>query len=369
MEYYIYILKILIYVLLIFFVYLIVKVNKGNTLIKRKTINSSQLSFANICIISFVMGVYSVIVSAMPFFNDRLNYAYYFYNGLKGSLTTGIYYLAKLLQLFTYDPNVLFFVITFLTTLILLNAINMFDKENNYAVVLVFLSLCFIYSFYLLKQAPAIALATLSISALFMKRYGLSIFSLILAILFHESACILIPLYIILFLSKYKSIRFMLYSLSLLCIIAFKQITSIVLTVLSIYIPDLYGAIEGYVGTDGSLITSINYLTALKGFPYYIITIYAILNRKRIKDNIENYDKYLVLSVFSSVSLILSSYMYWMWRFGAFAFVPTIIFGSNIIETFSNERKKKSAYIIIGCGLGFFTIRYLCQIFFFHNGF
>lgn len=331
---------------------------------------NSRISTRNMIFLSLLLGIYSVICSPDVYVSDRSNYVFRFVNGYSEVWTIGLRFLAYILHRFTNEPKVLFFVISVGCMLVTLMSYNQAIDAYSYAIKFMILSQYSLYSFYLLKQAPALAFAALSMMFFFKRRYFSSIIILCVAIVFHESAVVLIPLYLIIYGAKKRWIRILEYIFCALVVVFFAEITSFLTMIIGKYIPQLVQQANLYLAENGSVqVEKINLLTVLKGIPYYSITFYALYNRRRLKDKIINFDKYLVLSVFASTMIVLSSYMYWMWRFGTYCYFPMFIFASLLIKECKSGKEKRLFEL---CTLGtsaFFTIRYLFQIYFTYGGF
>lgn len=331
--------------------------------------NETNNNIENMLIIAILIGGYSLICSASPYSMDRENYAYYFSKGVTGSMTIALNVIAELLHVLTYDEDIFFFFISFLTTIIFFVAYLLYGEIKGNAVLIIGCSQCYIYSFYLLKQAPSMALASVAIFAAFHKRYGVALGALIASIMFHEAAIVLIPLGILLAFAEKKPVRIFIYICSIMAILLFAPLTATLITIISELLPSLFIQIEGYVNENGNLVQEFYLMTIIKGIPYYLICFYAIIKRSTLYKKIKYYDKFLLMSVFASVATILSAYMYWMWRFGAYFYFPVLIFAYEIIQCMESKKKRIFSYVGL-CGiLLFLTFRYLYQIFFLYGGF
>ncbi len=318
------------------------------------------------------IGYYSIICGQVPFSADRGNFALRFssdtYLDVVKNGSVGLYLLERALHLFTYNPNILFFTIAALCMGLNLIAYNYYPQANPEALLFMMLSNYCTLSFFLLKQAVAISLMGISIVAFVRKKRFTQLLFLALAILFHEAAWIIVPMYIALDNGNKTSVRVMSYLLFAVSMVFFSDITRIFVTVFN-HIPGLEGQISLYLDESGSIATDSNYLTILKSFPYGIIAFVGIKKRKEIRDEIERYDAFLLMSVFSFVSIVLSGYMYWMWRFGAFCYLPSFIFASNVFRRINNHGTRTLLYLLTFLSFGLITLRALCQYYFIYGGF
>lgn len=350
--------KIILYAAFVFLLYKSGK-NKANT----RTFLASSIS------LSLSIGYYAIICSTFSYGYDRQNYAIRFAYNYPSPWTLGLNTLAEALHFFTYDPAFLFFSISFLCVWVTLLAYKNFDDVEPSALLLLGLSQYFIYSFYLLKQAPSIAFASLSISMLLKNKYLIAIILLAISISFHESAYILIPLFIVLIGAKRQWIRISEYIILIGSIVFFVPLSSIFTSILSVYMPDLFSQTQGYLSPQGRIENENNFYTIFKGLPYYIITAYGLLRRRNLKDKIKHYDNYLVLCVFTSSMILMSIYMYWMFRFAAYCYFPVFVFMSLILREDNKRQSAYLTYLVVAFLLFIFTFRYLSQIYFINRGF
>ena len=370
-----YLLKILAYLMFIIITYFASK-NSYRRNLRQITVNldnsnklhSRKIGWLEIIFLSSLIGIYSIISSKYPYSSDRGNYVIQFVNYRDSPWTPGLNILGDFLHLFTNEPKVLFFTVSFLCLFITLASYNIFEKARPQALLLMSISSYCIDSLFLLKQAPSIAFAAMSIAVLFKRRFALSIIFLIIAISFHEAAFILIPLYVVLLGAKKRWIRIFQYIILILTVLFFSEISNIVLGFVSHWLPNIFGQLSGYLDDGGNIKQSINILTIFKGFPYYFITFYAVLKRSYLKSKIKNYDRYLVLCVFASAMIIMSAYMYWMSRFATYCYFPMFIFVSLILQE-DKGKDRQIFYLLVGGSLFFLTFRYLSQIFFLYGGF
>ena len=147
----------------------------------------------------------------------------------------------------------------------------------------------------------------------------------------------------------------------------YNQIIELIYKLL-VYIPALEYQMSGYFDTTGQLQNEINIFTVFKGLPFFIITIYAIINRKSLYNKIKNYDKYILLSIVCSLTYLMSLYMYWTWRFGVYCLFPVFSFFSQIVKYHTNSKEKNFVCLIVMFLLLFITIRYLIQCFYTYGG-
>lgn len=371
MQYIEYILKIILYFVYAFTIYSYLKrysKKNANNYDKKK----KRISFFMIIIFSILLGLYSIICGHNPPVSDRGHYSLMFVNDgyikvIKAD-SLGLYWIYTFLHLFTHSKEVLFFFITFLYIFLILIAYLFFDDVEPFAILLFFLSECGYYGFIAFKQCIAIALIAISFVAFMKKKKVLFVLSMALAICFHEASWIMVPLYIAAIGSKSKIIRSSEYIFLLFFAILFNKINPLLISIFN-NIPGLGEQLVGYLNDSGGIETSINYLTFIKGMPFYIITFYAFLKRKKLKDKIYKYDTYLLFSTFSSICSITSIYMYWMWRFSAPCYLPTFVFTSLIYREMDNEKEKRDFKLLLIVVLFALALKALIQYYFKYGGF
>ena len=359
-------LKFLLYVCIMMVFYFCARVKiRSDGSMEKKELTVSK--FAVVCL-STILGWYATICGQEPMSSDRYNYAVRFLNDYDDPWTFGLNTVADFLHLFTNDPNLLFFTITFLFFIVTLAAFHVFEEKERLSLLLLISSPYCLYSFYLLKQAPAIAFAALSIAAFLQKKRMLCLASLVIAITFHESAYILLPLFLVLLGAEKRWVRFLEYTVLILCVVFFQSISQFLVSILG-GIPSFMDQIDDYLSPSGAILQSSSVVTAIKGFPYYVITLYALFKRRWFKDRIKHYDRYLVLCVFASTMIVLSAFNYWMWRLGAYCYFPMFIFASLLMRECKGKQEKMLFYLAVVGSMLFITGRFLYQMFFLYGGF
>lgn len=358
---YIYILKIMIYIVMLFCIYFIVK---KEYLKKKKLSNGIKL------FISLLFMGYSIISTAHPYVMDKAIYALKFSSDIYAKEvlreSVGLWLVEHLLHFFTYNPMVLFSVISFAFTYIILTAYNKCEEAKPISLLLLLVSEFFIFSFYQLKQCIATALITLSLVEYFNNKKLISFVYIFIAILFHESALIIIPVLILLKGSKNRLVRLLEYLLFIVFILFFNQINNTIIRVVIYIIPSLSEQMSIYIN-DYSIITNANFMTTLKGIPFYIITVISILERKSLKDK-KCIDSYILLSCINCMTIILSGYMYWLFRFGIYFQFSNIILATYVIDSFKNEYNKKIFKLVIAGIFLLLTIKLWVQYYFNYGG-
>lgn len=360
-----YILKIFLYFFVIYIIYLF----SNNSYVKK----NKKLSIFLIILFSIFMGVYSIYCGQAGFSSDRGNYALKFSNDIYSTLvynnSVGLYYLEKVLHFFSYNPKLLYFSVTFIYYFITLLSYNNIEEATPKTLLLLGLSTYGLLGFYLFKQALAIAFISLAYS--FITKDGKKLKALLcvlVAITFHESAWIVVPLYFASTFSSKGLKRYLTYFLLIICTVFFDKINTILISLFN-YIPNISVQISSYLNEDGGISNQLNYATALKGIPFYIITILGIMYRKNMKDKIVNYDFYMILCFFASITSILSVNMYWMWRLGTFCYFPIFIFFSNLSRMSKKNRNTSLLFLSVYLIMFGLNLKLLIQYYFKYGGF
>ena len=159
------------------------------------------------------------------------------------------------------------------------------------------------------------------------------------------------------------------YILMILVIFLFKPFTKVAIGVLENLVSGNLARLSFYFGDTGLINDPVNILTTIKGFPFYLITIYGFKRRKEYINRIPHYDKYMIMSFFVSITILLSAYMYWMWRFGTFFYFPIFVFASQLASVNKDDKQDRLFSLLLMVSLGFFTLRYLWRIFYIYGGF
>lgn len=331
----IYILKTILYFVMIFSIYFIVR--------RKKKLNQ-KLKFSTKFFISLLIASYSILATAHPYVMDKAIYALKFSSDIylsqvfNESIGLGLYEM--FLHLFTYNPMILFSLTTFIFSYIILTAYDKCEEAKPITLLFLLISEFLFFSFYQIKQCLAVSLVTLGFVEYFNENKKIAIFYFIIAVLFHESSLIVFPILFLLKGTSSSIIRVIEYSLFAICILFFNEITSMLLKIVTTLIPALENQVSIYTN-NGSIVTSNYFLTILKGLPFYIIVFFALLQRKRNYKTKKNYDKYLILSCFNCLTIILSGYMYWMFRFGIYFYFPTFILATYVYDGFYRLNDKK----------------------------
>lgn len=289
---------------------------------------NNMYSFFTCVLVSGLFTIYNWIVTKNDFTMgaDRLNY-YLNFRGDRLSSSDGLTTVIYLVKLFGGDVYTLFYVTSFICLLIVLLSIRKMDLSKPKALLMLFLSQYVVFSYTGLKQAYANSLACvffyLQFSDIKHKRI-LSIICMICAFIFHPASFILLPIYFILN-TDFSRNKIILYVI--ICILlgfCFEPAMLLAAKILNPIVPSVSSKILDYFYLESSTVAEGGSMfTFIKGIPFYLITIYGLVYRKRIKSVWDNYDKYLLVSITCSFFYLMALYNVWMVRFIYF-FLPIV---------------------------------------------
>ena len=362
--------KIIYYLLFVLFLFLYArhKYEYG----KNKNGKNVKFGFIALTIFAILFGIYGVICGPPgESIGDRHNYAVRFevdrYEESVKEASPGLYFIESIVHIFSNNSSILFFVISVIYFCINIYCYKNLKDATPLYLLLFFLSTLGLFGFYGLKQAMALAFVNLSLTEYFQRKRVLAIAFLIVAILFHEATWIVIPFFVLAKYCKGSKIRqIIIYACTIMITIFFPQISKFFLSIFG-YIPGMNEQLSSYVDETGSVMVDMNFFTIIKGVPYYLITIIAIACREKLKDKVDNYDFLLALSVFCSIFSVLSMYMYWMFRFALYCYVPCFILASQL-ALYLQERDTRIFKLLVAGILLILMIKVLTQYYFIYGG-
>lgn len=339
---------------------------------KYKKDKTKKFGMVALIVFSVLFGFYGIICGPPDeYTGDRHNYSIRFedpgYGELVKDNSLGLYAVESVLHIFTNNSGVLFFTISVLYFYVNIICYKKLKDATPLCLLLFFLTNLGLYGFLALKQAPSLAFINLALAYYFQKRRTPALISLTIAILFHEAAWIVVPCFILARLCKGSQIRQLLVYISMVAVIVlFPQISSLFVKAFS-FIPGMDSQIGNYVSDSGSVLVDLNIFTIIKSLPFYLITIAGLLLRKDLKSRIDNYDFLLALSVFCSILSVLSMYLYWMYRFAMYCYLPCFVLASQLASHMKEKNAKLFKIFIVGV-LFVLLIKLLMQYYFIYGG-
>lgn len=341
----------------------------------KKQKNGNKLSIISIFIISLLFTIYNVFITktSISLSGDRQNYLYAF-NGIRESSSVGLAIIINVIKSFTNEVEILYYASTFITMLVTLLAYRKCKEATPNSLAFIFTTQYVLFTFAGLKQCYANAFAALSIITALQKEKVkdilLSILFAIIAIFFHPTAYILIPILLLVLTKKSKVKNIVLLLLLVAIILSFEQLISVAGNIIEPYIPELTTKINQYIGENANdALGSTGRLAILKGIPFYIISIIAWINRDKLKDKIKNYDNYMVISIIASTTFITSFYNAWIYRLSYYFYLPTAILFANIIDKSTRNNNTKLIKLLIFGTSTLLTLRYVFLIYSNYGGF
>lgn len=230
------------------------------------------------------------------------------------------------------------------------------------------------FTFAGMKQCYVNAFASLCI-VLALRNRGIkdtivSIALIALSIWFHPSGYLLIPLYIMIRIRKTRWTNVLFFLLMIIGVLFLEPLLLRVARLTAPFAPSVAIKIYDYFGeTSNEALEATGFMSALKGIPYYIITLVGWVKKRELKDNIPNYENYLFLSGVISFIYVASVYNSWVNRLAYLLYLPVAIFFVQLMRNVSNEHNYKIINTsVIGIN-ALFTLRFVVLVYMNYGGF
>lgn len=369
MKYIGYIFKIGLYFVLLALIYCILQNDYERTnkksVAKQKVVAKLRISTA--VFLSVLIASYALIGFGDIGEGDHYQYAWRFEQNVSIEVqSVFLNWIYDFLHLFTNNPYVMFFFVISLGVFLVFMGYRKYKDLTPIVLILIFFTEFFLHGFQQIKQLLANGFACLFFAYYFNNKKLKSIIFIVLAMLCHEAAYLLILIFLLLVLSKKPSISIGLL-LGFSFILLYPPLLNYIFPILKIRVPTLWQQFEPYLTSNNQLKISLNYFTALKGLPIYILFVIALLNYKQGKEKIPNYLNYLILTAIAGVFVLASSYFYWLFRFSLVLYLPLCNFSVAIYDYL---KEKKDLLILQGAFLVLvvLTFKQLIQMFFIHGG-
>lgn len=305
---------------------------------------------ANLFIVTIILSWYSAQLATSGKLVDTVRYAWnflyryptYYHNSLKSLFDArtepGFLVLNRLIKGFTSDPFWLFFIIACTTTSINLYVLTRLGEKRPLLVAFYLISPYFFHTTYLLRQTLAVSIGNLAfLSYQQGKRHQYFFFSVI-ALMFHSTAIILLPLYFILKRANWRTIYFYIPLIGLLTFLFFGPVLNFILPKVP-YIGQYINIYETGLFRGGGSASSV-----LKGIPFYFVSSLALARRRQLSKAIFNADSYIVSCLFYSVSWLFTYNMYWFFRLGWYLLIPTLVIIPELMDTIRNPKQRLLYY-------------------------
>ena len=316
-----------------FFAYVIANrsfsVKMRNRAFNLEELYTSKMSYWGVVLIAALCSYYnfSVTDGVIGYGSDRKNYLYAFENGRFEGV--GLMFLMDIIHSFNGEFNSLLYLSTFVSVAFVLLAYRFSRDATPQALLLFFLSPFVFQTFTALKQCYANGFAALAIMFILLK-LNIKIDK--------PSKLFIVPALFVIF---FKSI-----------ILAIADVSNSVLPLLSAKIMEYFG--EENIEEEQSVVI------LLKGLPYYYISYIGVKYRNLLKLKIQDFDKYLLISLIGSLFYLTTIYDPWMRRVTDILTFAIFVFWSNVICFVPHSNDKRRIELIL---MGLFTYRWLIMIY------
>ena len=285
--------------------------------------------------------------------SDRLNYSIE-YSGSRSVQSPGLQFIFDIVSKCGGDIYEVFYITTFLTVFITLIAYRRSKFTSPKLITLLLVSEYVFFSFTGLKQSYAAAFSFLffvnAIEDKTKRGLILCVFDIVLAILFHSSGYILIPLLIILRIGRENKKKFYFITCAaVLCLVFLPNIMQFISSHVGSFLPILSFKIEKYFGNISGGLDN-QWSAIIKYISFFYISILGVLNRKRFKYVINEYDSLLLVAVIGSLVVLYSMFSYWFQRFRYSFYFPVFLLYDLIDrnEEFKGNRVINDVIVIGG---------------------
>lgn len=310
---------------------------------------------------------YYMTSTSVDMAGDRQNYLYDFEGG-RESASTGLLGVMGLIYLVGGSFEHLLYVSSAVSLFFPLLAYRHSKEANPTTLLLFILSLYILVSFTALKQCYTNAFATLALVLMLQEKTTpkeIIIWVLmLLAMLFHPTGYILPPIYLYLrFFNGKVNITRLLITLFFVMLL-FEPIMRLLGQVFGVF-SFFSSKIDEYFGSDADKWEEHGIMSIFKGLPFYYISYLGLKWRSRIKNQIRNYDVFLLLSFICSFLFLMNIYNYWMSRFMYLFLFVVFLFLCQMSRHIPNS---KFAILAVGFMTAVITYRELYLIYTLYGG-
>lgn len=356
-------LKIGLYPIIVLFAWFVIKryEDEGQLTNERRRIKPIFL-----CLISLIIGVYSMSFNQTFWWGDVVYYDAFFSAGLRFPDSIGLNIIYSILHLFTSNTDVLLFTVAFLSSFVMLLSYRKYEEAYPISLLFLFLTPFFIETCQVnLKQGIACGLAAFYLCYLFKRKYLQAAVFFISACLFHVTAGVILGLSFVAVKAisiRNNKLKILIFLIVICCFVFYDQIFAL-LQRIGQMIPVLGNKLAEYSSENGGLGLDSTGMIVLKGIPYYLISFIGILNRRRLKEFVKDYDCYLIISFLASASYLLSFRSYWMSRIIGYYWMTDLIFLGILIHRTDDVFNRRIVKYGIGLMLFVLTFRQLIQMY------
>ncbi|AIQ54436.1 EpsG family protein [Paenibacillus sp. FSL R7-0331] len=310
-----------------------ISVNQVNNFKKKRIISQ----FVIICILGLFSGTRDGI---------GIDYSSYLIHikqislGYPNYMEFGFRYLSKFVMVFFDDPKAVIVTISFLTVYFFVSSIY-YQSSNVTMSVFLFLTWgYYFFTFNTIRNYFALALVFFSLKYIFEKKYLKFIFFVILASLFHKSALVCLPVYLLVNRKFSKSTYLYLVLGAMLLYLIKAPMREVAFWIYPVYENSVY---------DAGRVSVLNIAKSL------LVLFYGLLYYKIIKDN----HKLMVYFNLNAIALIIYTALYWLpeiSRVGFYFNIVSIVFISNLTTLINVRDQMIAKYIIYSISMILFVL-------------
>ncbi len=359
-----YILRIISYFILVFFIYQTLQISQKR---QERDPWRPRVSHLYIITVSFLFALWAVWN-----FNDgegdHYNYAFRFENLNDGTIQLQSYGLALIydfLHQFTTNSDIMFVVVIFIGNYLTFWAYRIHEKATPHSMLFLLLSEYFLLSFVGIKQFVATGFSFLFFAQFFSGKRVWCIVWIPLAIMFHEMAYLLIPIYFVLLFQDNRYIRLGAlgaFALVFLFPFVFYQIIPLI----NRFVPALGEQIMSHL-QGGFMGERTNSATVLKGAPYYLFSLMPLFHKGASKGVVANYNGGQFLTNLCTIFTLASFFNYWYFRFSYLMMLPVFVHIDSVVDAVDSNDALIMRHVAVLTIVGL-TVKYLFQMFFKSGG-
>ena len=345
----------MLYLFLALFVYVcfalknnkIIKTTVGNELIIPAERNKQKISWLAVVVLILFAGVRDFYVGS-----DLPHYYWVFERiGKNHNISNGDQYYGVLYKILNWICSMISvgdlgfsIMLLIISIVVVLSAVYVSKEMSSDISMSMFLFVCidcYVSSFSMLRQSFAIVFVMIAFKSIYNKRPFVYILSILSAYFFHESAILLLPLYLIRFLNK-RSIEYVLYFLGAVCLVLFsfyeEQIVDIICRTFNFHYYSSYGV-------KGAPLTMMSYLKGIMIIGVFVF--FLLFRRYREKKNLKTskcFDLCLIFYYFSALLNfynMLTGYFITISRMTYYFTWVLILMVPEFLESIENKKWKK----------------------------
>lgn len=245
------------------------------------------------------------------------------YLGFPSYMELGFQYLSKIIMKYIKEPKSVIAVSSFLTCYFFISAIYKQSKNIKMSIYLFLTWGYYFFTFNTVRNYLALSIALFAISYVFEKKYIKFTFWIIIAFLFHKSALICLPIYIIANREFSKKTYLFMIFVSLLLFLFKSQLRTIAFWVYPMYEGSVY---------DSGRISIFNILKSL------FVQAYGMIYYRKVKED----HKLIAYFNLNFIALIIYTALYWLpeiSRIGFYFNIVSILFIPNLTSLLNKENR------------------------------